>query len=157
MLNVLKPSEEILRGLQDACSSGEYSRISRFMDERVRYFVPGYSSFAGTYHGINEVVDFLKRVAAHHNQHPLIVRQLEVSSSDRHMAERSVTQALIDGHSVEWTQTTLYFFDRGRIYECRMVVSNAEAYDEYWSLSEEQIADDGDTRLDLAKWAGRVP
>ena len=123
-----------MRRMEEAAASGNYEGVDQLLDEDVRFYLPGQSPFAGTYRGINEVVSMFRRANAHRSQHPLEVRVLSLSSSDAHVAERTANGAVVSGESLEWGQTTLYFFSKGKLIECRVIVRNLAAYDAYWSL-----------------------
>src|ERR1700758_524917 len=91
--------------------------LEEIFDEGVAYHLPGHNRISGTHHGKGPVMDMLSKAREHYLQHPYTTDVLSRSSSNNHIAIRTLRQANVHGKSVIWTQTTLFFLRGGLVSE----------------------------------------
>lgn len=133
-------TEGVVRQLQEAFASGDYSPVTPLLDERIIYHIPGNNPFSGEHRGITGVLALYARGSAYLSHNACSITPLHVSSSAAHVVTRTLRQALVNGLPVQWHQNTLFFFKDGRVTHCWVYVDNLNAYDAFWSSGESPSA-----------------
>ena len=127
-------AEDKLYLLQDVMAAYNSGGVDHLFDENIVYHVPGFNLISGTHNGRTDVNQMLAEARKHYLQNPYTTKLMSVSSSDHHIAIRTLREASVGKDPVKWTQTTLFFVQQGMITEVWVFADNKEAFNLYWSL-----------------------
>ena len=99
----------------------------------IAWHVPGRNAIAGTYRGIEEVMDYFARrrdlVSASLRLHP---GDLLVGDGDR-VAMLTDGTAVVAGAERRWSTVGLYRLSGDRVAECWLLPLDADLFDEVWA------------------------
>jgi ketosteroid isomerase-like protein len=126
---------DLLHEAQNAYyAGGSDIALIRILAPEITWTIPGRSPIAGTYRGIDEVLDYFARrrdlAAGTFRMHR---RDILVGETNRVAALTDGT-ATIRGRDHHWSTVGLYDIDdQDRIVACRLLSLDQEAFDEIWS------------------------
>lgn len=122
-----------LRALLAAFNADELGEVSKLAHPDLTYTIRGDGPFAGTYHGIHDVVEVLQaiRTVTANTMTP----QLEVVTTDHDhvMAYMRVTGSRPDGRKYDSHQAYLYRFADGLLLEGQTIPVDQKAFDGFTS------------------------
>jgi ketosteroid isomerase-like protein len=114
-------------------SGGNGEELRAQLDERVLWRVPGDNAIAGTYSGIDEVMEYFGR------RRELAAGTFRMKRRDVLTGDGDVIAALTDGvarirgEERRWSTVGLYRFRQGRLVECTLLPLDADEFDRIWS------------------------
>jgi ketosteroid isomerase-like protein len=127
----MHPNEELLRREYEARAARDDDAIAELLHDEVVWHVPGRSSIAGDYSGIEEVLAYIRR------RRDLVDGTFEITvhdilANDEHGLVIASGRAIRDGRTFEWRAHGLYRFRDGRIAECWVLPEDQDAFDAVW-------------------------
>jgi acyl-CoA thioesterase FadM/ketosteroid isomerase-like protein len=113
-------------------AGGDDAPLRAVLDPAVSWHVPGRNAIAGDYHGVDAVLGYMTArrglAGGTFRLHP---GEILVGSQD-HVASLTDGSAVIGGTERRWSTVGLYRIRAGRIAECRLLPTDAQAFDEIW-------------------------
>lgn len=126
LLGQLHAAQNVMYG------GGDTESVRALLSEDVEWHVPGENAIAGTYRGIDDVVDyFRRRRALAGNTLQLHPGELLVGDQD-HLAILTDGTAVIDGTEHRWSTIGLYRIKADRISACWLLPLDQQAFDRVW-------------------------
>lgn len=115
-------------------AGGTEHGLDRLLAPDVTWTVPGASRIAGTYRGIDQVLDYfeLRRDLADRT-FQMTRRDLLVGEADR-LAALTDGSATIRGAEHSWSTVGLYEVNTGQIASCWLLALDQPAFDAIWSI-----------------------
>ena len=114
-------------------SGGDVGQVKALLTEDVEWHVPGQNAIAGSYRGIDAVLDYFRRrralVANSLRLHP---GELLVGEGE-HLASLTDGTALIDGVEHRWSTVGLYRVREDKIAACWLLPLDPAAFDRMWA------------------------
>jgi ketosteroid isomerase-like protein len=127
----------LLRALHQAqgelYAGGDDGPVRALLTEDVVWHVPGRSAIAGTYEGVEAVLEYFRR------RRELADRTLRLHPGDvlvgegDHVAALTGGSAVIDGAERRWSTVGLYRMREGRIADCWLLPLDPETFDAIWA------------------------
>jgi uncharacterized protein len=123
-------------------AGGDSLPLQELLTDDVVWHVPGSTSIAGTYRGIDEVMRYFSL------RRELAGRTFRLHPGDVLVGEGEVVAALTDGTAriagIEhrWSTIGLYRFRNGLISECRLVPFDLTEFDRIWTTAVVPAAED---------------
>ena len=128
-------AQKLLDALHEAQAAlygdGDSSGVRRLLDPQIVWRVPGRNQIAGTYRGIDEVIDYMQRRRALANA-TFRMHRREVMAGPSHFAALTDGTAERDGVRYSWSTVGLYRARDGLILECALIPLDPEAFDAAW-------------------------
>src|SRR5436305_15329674 len=113
-------------------AGGDTLHVRSLLTDNVRWHVPGQNAIAGSYHGVEEVLEyFVRRRALAGNSLRLHPRELLVGDRD-HLAALTDGTATIDGLEHRWSTVGLYRICGGLIAACWLLPLDPPSFDRAW-------------------------
>lgn len=145
------PNSVVMRRFYEAFADRDFAALRNLFVEDGVWHVPGRSPIAGSYRGVDSVVDdFLKRVVAQ-SDGTLQAEPIDVLANDRHVVvlQRSTGQRA--RRSLDITVCRLFRVEDGKIAEVTPYYSDLYALDAFWSAEADEPTRDavGSTAADL--------
>jgi ketosteroid isomerase-like protein len=114
-------------------AGGDVEQVRALLTVDVEWHVPGGNPIAGTYRGIDEVLDyFRRRRAIAGNTLQLHPGELLVGEHD-HLAVLTDGTAVLDGAECRWSTIGLYRARERKIAACWLLPLDQAAFDRVWS------------------------
>lgn len=117
-------------------AGGDVEPLRALLTEDVEWHVPGENAIAGTYRGVEEVLDYFRRrrdlAQGSFRMHP---GEVLVGDGD-HVAVLTDGTALVDGVPRRWSTAGLYRLAGDRIASCRLLAFDQAAFDAIWAPGE---------------------
>jgi ketosteroid isomerase-like protein len=114
-------------------AGGPSEPVKTMLADDVVWRVSGRNAIAGTYRGVDAVMDYFakRRELA---QRSFRLHRGEVLVGDgEHVAVLTDGTAVIGGRERRWSTVGLYRFNEGRIVSCDLLPLDPEAFDEIWA------------------------
>jgi uncharacterized protein len=132
-------AQEILDQLHAAQNAmyagGDIALVRALLTEDIEWHVPGENAIAGTYQGIDEVVDYFRRRRAL-AANTLRLHPGELLVGDReHLAVLTDGTAVLNGRNWRWSTVGLYRITNRRISACWLLPLDPAAFDRAWSVT----------------------
>lgn len=114
-------------------AGGASAALERLLVPDVTWSIPGDNRIAGTYRGLEEVLDYFRR------RRDLADRTFRMQRLDVLVGEDHRIAALTDGIATirgtehRWSTVGLYEVAGGRITACRLLALDQAAFDAIWS------------------------
>jgi uncharacterized protein len=131
-------AQELLSRLHAAQNAmyagGDMEPIRVLLTEDIEWNVPGQNAIAGTYRGLDDVIEYFKRRRAlAGNTFQLHPGELLVGDAE-HLAVLTDGTATIDGVEHRWSTIGLYRVRKGRIAACWLLPLDQAQFDRVWAL-----------------------
>jgi uncharacterized protein len=133
----LTPDEaaRVLARLHDAqrtfYAGGDPRELEGVLAPDVVWHVPGRSAIAGTYRGIEHVLEYMARRRDLADQ-TFTMHPLELLVGEHHAASITAGEARREGRVQTWLTVGLYRIRDGRVLECRLLPFDQEQFDRIW-------------------------
>jgi YbgC/YbaW family acyl-CoA thioester hydrolase len=116
----------------DLYTDGDATRVEQLLDRDIVWRVPGNNQIAGTYQGVDEVVEYMHRRRELADAAFLMHRR-EVLVGPSHFA--ALTDGTVEraGITHRWSTIGLYRARDDRIIECTLIPFDAAAFDAAWT------------------------
>jgi len=128
--------EAVLRRLHAAqielYAGGDTEAVREVLTNDVTWHVPGRNAIAGSYRGIEEVIQYFVRRRSLADQ-TMRLHPGEVMVGDDHAAVLTDGTAVIDGVERRWSTVGLYRIRDERVAACWLLPLDPGAFDEIWS------------------------
>jgi ketosteroid isomerase-like protein/predicted kinase len=112
---------------------GDLEPVRALLAPDVTWHVPGQNAIAGTYRGLDEVVNYFERRQDLAGQ-TLRLHPGELLVGDgHHIASLTGGSAVVDGREYRWSTVGLYRVAEGRIAECWLLPLDPAAFDRAWA------------------------
>src|SRR5437588_1674789 len=125
--------DRLHQALGQLYGGGDAAGVGSLLTSDVEWHVPGRSQIAGTYRGIDDVLDYFERRRALAGGtlrlHP---GELLVGEGE-HVAALTDGSAVIGGREHRWSTLGLYRIRDGRIAGCWLLPLDAAEFDRAWS------------------------
>jgi ketosteroid isomerase-like protein len=127
--------EELHDAQTEFHAGGKGEELRTLLAADIVWRVPGENAIAGTYRGIDEVMEYFSRRRA------LAAGTFRMTRRDVLTGDGDVIAALTDGivwiadEERRWSTVGLYRFHNRKLAECRLLPLDAEAFDRIWSGS----------------------
>lgn len=128
----LHPNEALLRREYAARAAHDDRGLSDVFAEDVVWHVPGRSSIAGAYRGIDEVMGYVRRRRELADE-TFEIEVHDVLANDEHGLVIATGRATRVGRTLEWRAHGLYRFRDGHIAECWVLPEEQYEFDRIWS------------------------
>lgn len=128
----MHPNEALLRREYAARAARDDGRLAEIFAEDVVWHVPGESTIAGHYRGIDEVMEYVDRRRELANG-TFEITVHDVLANDEHGLVMATGRAVLRGQTFEWKAHGLYRFRDGRIAECWVLPEDQYEFDRIWS------------------------
>ena len=122
------PNEEAVRKAYEAFAAGDMDTVQSILDPGVKWHVVGRSSLAGTYEGIDQVIEFLGRIMQI-TDGTFRVDIQDVLANDDYAVTLAHVHAQRAGRTLESEEAHVSSMKAGRVAE-------------FWALTEDQYAVD---------------
>ena len=126
------PHFAVSRRLWDAIAAADAPTLRDVLSPKTVWHMPGRSPLAGSYHGFDEVLDFLARVGELSDD--LSAELVDVFVSDRGAVLRYAIKAHRGREVLDLEQLFITRIEDGHVVEARFVPSDQEAYDRFWRV-----------------------
>jgi ketosteroid isomerase-like protein len=125
LLDALHTAQAALYG------SGDAVDVARLLDPGIVWRIPGHNLIAGTYRGVEEVIEYMRRRRELANA-TFRMHRREVLVGPSHFA--ALTDGTVERHGVrhEWSTIGLYRARNGLIVECTLIPLDPKAFDTAW-------------------------
>ena len=114
-------------------TDGDPARVRELLSEDIRWHVPGTSLIAGSYHGLDEVIEYMlarRRLA----DGTFVMHRLDVLTGDGStIAVLTDGEAVIGGLERRWSTVGLYRLDGERVAECWLLPLDQAEFDDIWT------------------------
>jgi uncharacterized protein len=114
-------------------TDGDPGAVRALLSEHIAWHVPGTSPIAGSYHGLDEVIEYMlarRRLAdGTFRMHRLDVLTGEGST----IAVLTDGDATIDGVARQWSTVGLYRVEDHRVAECWLLPLDQAEFDDIWT------------------------
>ena len=114
-------------------SGGGEDDLRAMLDEEVVWRVPGDNAIAGTYSGIDEVMQYFARRREQAGGTFRMHRRDVLTGDGDWVAALTDGTARIGGEELSWSTVGLYRFRNRMLVECRLLSLDAEEFDRIWS------------------------
>ena len=128
---------EVIDRLHDAQArlygDGDPGPVRDVLTEDIAWHVPGTSPIAGSYHGIDEVIEYMlaRRELAGGT---FVMHRLDVlTGSGDTVAVLTDGTVSVDGSVRRWSTVGVYRLRDGRVAECRLVPFDQAEFDDIWT------------------------
>ena len=114
-------------------TDGDVTAVREVLSPDIAWHVPGTSPIAGSYRGVDEVVEYMlaRRALA---DGTFVMHRLDVlTGSGSTVAVLTDGTATIDGAERRWSTVGLYRVDGGRVAECRLLPLDQAEFDHIWT------------------------
>lgn len=126
------PHFALSRRLWDAIATADVETLREVLAPETVWHMPGHSPLAGTYVGIDAVLDFLARVGELSDD--LRADLVDVFVSERGAVLRYAIEAHRGSHALEIEQIFVTRIEQGCVVEAIFTHSDQERYDRFWQL-----------------------
>jgi ketosteroid isomerase-like protein len=115
-------------------AGGSSAALEQLLASEVTWIVPGNNRIAGTYRGLEEVLDYFRR------RRELADRTFRIERGEVLVGEGDRVAALTDGFATirgvdhRWSTVGLYEVGDGKISACWLLPLDQRAFDAIWSL-----------------------
>jgi ketosteroid isomerase-like protein len=114
-------------------TDGDPAPVRELLSEDIAWHVPGTSPIAGSYHGLDEVIDYMlarRRLA----DGTFVMHRLDVLTGDGStIAVLTDGEATIAGSHRHWSTVGLYRLEEGRVAECWLLPLDLAGFDDIWT------------------------
>ena len=117
----------------DFYAGGSGAELGQLLAPNVTWTVPGNNSIAGTYHGLEQVLDYLRRRRElADGTFQISQRDVLVGDGDR-IAALTRGLAIIGGVQHRWSAVGLYDVIEGQVAACWLLPLDQRGFDAIWS------------------------
>ena len=138
---------EVIDRLHDAqarlYTDGDPGPVRGVLTADIAWHVPGQSPIAGSYHGVDEVVEYMlaRRELA---DGTFRMQRLDVlTGSGETVAVLTDGEASMGGSVRRWSTVGVYRLRDGRVAECRLVPFDQAVFDDIWTVKKRGCAPGG--------------
>jgi ketosteroid isomerase-like protein len=114
-------------------TDGDPSAVRAVLSPDIVWHVPGHSPIAGSYRGLDEVIEYMlarRRLAdGTFRMHRLDV----LTGAGTTVAVLTDGTATIEGEERRWSTVGLYRVEDGRVAECRLLPLDQAEFDDIWT------------------------
>ena len=114
-------------------TDGDPAPVREQLSEHIAWHVPGTSPIAGSYHGVDEVIEYMlarRRLA----DGTFVMHRRDVLTGDGStIAVLTDGEAVIAGARRTWSTVGLYRLEDGRVAECRLLPLDQAEFDDIWT------------------------
>jgi ketosteroid isomerase-like protein len=114
-------------------AGGDSAALERLLEPAVTWTVPGESSIAGIYRGIDEVRAYLRRRRELASETFRLIRRDVLVGDGSQIAALTDGVATIRGMERSWSTVGLYEVGGGRVASCRLIPFDQAQFDAIWS------------------------
>ena len=114
-------------------TDGDPEPVREVLTDDIAWHVPGRSPIAGSYHGIDDVVEYMlaRRALA---DGTFRMHRLDVlTGCGETVAVLTDGEATVGGFARRWSTIGVYRLRDGRVAECRLVPFDQAEFDEIWT------------------------
>ncbi|MEO5671672.1 MAG: nuclear transport factor 2 family protein [Ramlibacter sp.] len=128
----MHPNESALRDGYAAMAKGNGKQLALLLDPEAEWHIPGKSTLAGTYKGLNDIFKFWKRVA---ELAPggLQLEVIDVFANDDRGGVFVIGRGARQGLTIEERGVHVFEFEAGKATSARFLYEDQDAYDRFWS------------------------
>jgi ketosteroid isomerase-like protein len=111
---------------------GDDSALREVLTDDIEWHVPGENAIAGDYHGLDEVLDYMRRRRDHAASTLRLHPGERLTGDGDHVAVLTDGTATIDGEERRWSTVGLYRLKADRVAACWLLPLDPGAFDAYW-------------------------
>jgi ketosteroid isomerase-like protein len=114
-------------------TDGDPEPVRALLGEDIAWHVPGTSPIAGSYHGLDEVIEYMLARGRLAGGTFRMHRRDVLSGSGDTVAVLTDGKAEVGGAERRWSTVGLYRLDAGRVAECWLLPLDQAEFDDIWT------------------------
>lgn len=125
--------DQLHRAQNEFYGGGAAEPLRTLLTPDIAWLVPGQSSIAGGYHGIEAVLDYFRRRRDLARGTFRMTRHDVLTGEGDRIAALTDGAATIDGRERRWSTVGLYTVEEGRITACWLLPLDPAEFDSIWA------------------------